>query len=107
MENALLPKELEEKCIYEMAVGETGYTLPIALVVDFDFKLWIDTRYEYSDTLSTTNKKLLKVYRKSEVSFEVDASYCVGFRWKRNKATVHYNSSNEKAVIYFTNNRNI
>jgi len=72
-------EELEEKTIYRMLPGDTGYTLPWAVWADADRELWINGDYSYDDeALGTSHLRI----RRTESGVEVDFSTVGDYQYR-------------------------
>lgn len=69
MSNAILPCEKQEKTIDSMFPGETGFTVPWAVMVDLDRLMWIRGDYPIDENKGGTAQ--MKVHRNRE-GFEIE-----------------------------------
>lgn len=77
---ATLPEKYILKAIADMKDGERGYTVPWAMVVGKDMKLWLDTSYSVSASPSPSGTAKLEIGKVSG-SYWCDISMCQDSGW--------------------------
>lgn len=91
MANAMLPESAESRTIAGMLVGETAYTVPWAMWVDSDRRLWLNPRYDrHTRRGGTVQMRIRRTSRGFVVHGAPGHAYDIGSGWSNGLPVVEF-----------------